>query len=86
MRNPLSAILQLADGILNSMEMPVKGKPVELTAETADHIIDSAQTVMLCAQHQKTIIDDILTIVCNNILSKALSCICGTKRLIALHS
>lgn len=63
MRNPLSAILQLADGILNLLEVPAEGETINLSAETADHIIDSAQTVMLCAQHQKTIIDDVLTIV-----------------------
>lgn len=58
MRNPLTAILQLADGISQSM----KG----LQEDTADYLavaksnVDSANTILACAAHQKRIIDDVL--------------------------
>lgn len=58
MRNPLTAILQLADGISQSM----KGQH----EETADYQalvkanVDSANTILACAAHQKRIIDDVL--------------------------
>lgn len=49
MRNPLSSILQLADGILSLLEdLP---KP-----DTTEPLKDSAQTITLCARHMKTII------------------------------
>jgi signal transduction histidine kinase len=49
MRNPLSSILQLADGIMSlSEETP---KP-----DTTEPLKDSAQTITLCARHMKTII------------------------------
>ncbi|KAK5746201.1 hypothetical protein LTR17_000935 [Elasticomyces elasticus] len=65
MRNPLSAILQSADSIvsiLTSAGMPILGEGIKLDSETADEIVDAAQTVILCAQHQKRIVDDILTL------------------------
>ncbi|KAJ4368964.1 hypothetical protein N0V83_006046 [Neocucurbitaria cava] len=70
MRNPLSAIIQSADGILSSFDsgppevtnnINVQGldsMPDDLQAS----ILDSAQTILLCAQHQKRIVDDILTL------------------------
>lgn len=57
-RNPLTAILQLADGISQSM----KGQ----SEESADYKglvqanIESANTILACAAHQKRIIDDVL--------------------------
>ncbi|KAL1388843.1 histidine kinase [Phyllosticta capitalensis] len=64
MRNPLSAILQSADGILGALGSGLhsslsSGTPVILDTEAQEIIIDSAQTVILCAQHQKRIVDDI---------------------------
>ena len=64
-RNPLSAILQSADGILISMETagtPILHEDMILANESAEGIVDSAQTIMLCAQHQKRIVDDIITL------------------------
>ena len=61
MRNPLSAILQCADEIVTSL---VEGKAsAKANADTAiyDTNIDAAQTIALCAQHQKRIVDDVLT-------------------------
>ncbi|GAB7351221.1 hypothetical protein MBLNU459_g1657t2 [Dothideomycetes sp. NU459] len=55
-------VVTVQDGIFTSLETPAEGESLNLSSDTANHIIDSAQTVMLCAQHQKTIIDDILTI------------------------
>lgn len=69
MRNPLSAILQSADGILNALGFKLGNKHpskpralIVLDAEAQATIVDSAQTVVLCAQHQKRIVDDILTL------------------------
>ena len=65
MRNPLSAILQSADSIVHTLTtigMPILGENMSLSPDTADEIIDAAQTVILCAQHQKRIVDDILTL------------------------
>ncbi|KAK8157980.1 hypothetical protein BKA80DRAFT_207557 [Phyllosticta citrichinensis] len=67
MRNPLSAILQSADGILGVLRYQRDGhkidslprEPLVLDIEAQEIIIDSAQTVILCAQHQKRIVDDI---------------------------
>jgi len=49
MRNPLSSILQLADGILSLLEDLLK-------PDTIEPLKDSAQTITLCARHMKTII------------------------------
>lgn len=58
MRNPLSAILQSADWIVSSLH----SEPGKLSPGAAEEIIDAAETIILCAQHQKRIVDDILTI------------------------
>ena len=62
MRNPLSAILQCADEIISSL-----GEKKETTDSTEDkalynNAMDAAHTIVLCAQHQKRIVDDILTL------------------------
>lgn len=64
MRNPLSAILQCADEISTTL---TGYRSSETTATTSldnlfDSNIDAAQTIALCAQHQKRIVDDILTL------------------------
>lgn len=59
-RNPLSAILQLADGILTSLSSFTTDS--SLIKETVQLNIDAAQTIILCAQHQKKIVDDVLVI------------------------
>ncbi|KAF1996214.1 hypothetical protein P154DRAFT_566231 [Amniculicola lignicola CBS 123094] len=68
LRNPLSAIIQSADGILTAFghsdtDNGAQGSSSELS--NANHtqvtVLDSAQTILLCAQHQKRIVDDILT-------------------------
>ncbi|KAF8863038.1 putative histidine kinase M3YPp [Acephala macrosclerotiorum] len=63
MRNPLSAIVQCADWIVTSLlEFQGDSKNVTIPREVVDGYADAAQTVVLCAQHQKRIIDDILTL------------------------
>lgn len=51
MRNPLSAILQCADAI-NSTIVEAQ-QPVSLDSEAIHYIVESAQTIILCAQHQQ---------------------------------
>lgn len=62
-RNPLSAILQCADEVSNTLEQVknVDSLTKDLTA-TIDSALDAAQTITLCAQHQKRIVDDVLTL------------------------
>ena len=65
MRNPLSAILQSADSIvsaLDSTEVTDLDRTSILPLDVSDEIIDAVQTIILCAQHQKRIIDDVLTL------------------------
>jgi PAS domain S-box-containing protein len=63
MRNPLSAILQCADEISTTLsELRTTGSLSEEQAAVVDSNIDAAQTVTLCAQHQRRIVDDVLTL------------------------
>lgn len=66
MRNPLSAILQCADEITTSLtdfrSSDGETKSMQRISEIFDSNIDAAQTIALCAQHQKRIVDDILTL------------------------
>lgn len=64
MRNPLSAILQCADEISTTLtDYRSNGSlPMKLVDDLIDNSIDAAQTIALCAQHQKRIVDDILTL------------------------
>ncbi|KAH7138538.1 hypothetical protein B0J11DRAFT_546282 [Dendryphion nanum] len=62
MRNPLSAILQCADEICKTLNnFRSSGEEVIPDGLVADSI-DAAQTIILCAQHQKRIVDDVLTL------------------------
>jgi signal transduction histidine kinase/AmiR/NasT family two-component response regulator len=63
MRNPLSAIIQCADGIESSLD---DGRPasktVEALFEAHKQNVEAAKVILLCAGHQKRIIDDVLTL------------------------
>jgi len=61
MRNPLSAMLQSSDTVLQCLTK-VKGRvsPGQIPPEIED-ALEAINTVMLCANHQKRIIDDTLT-------------------------
>lgn len=64
MRNPLSAIMLSADGIANSIidfRSPLENA-ASAYRELLENNLDAAQTIVLCAQHQKRIIDDVLTL------------------------
>ena len=61
MRNPLSAILQCADDIYSALDEPAT-TGVPPSQEAVENCIDAAKTISLCVQHQKNIVDDILTI------------------------
>lgn len=59
LRNPLSAILQLADVVASAAQ------PLFLdlnTLDAAQSITEAASTIDVCTQHMKTIVDDILTL------------------------
>jgi PAS domain S-box-containing protein len=61
MRNPLSAILQCADDISTALgEYRAMGQAAPLSV--VESCVDAANTIALCVQHQKSIVDDILTI------------------------
>ncbi|KAH6621951.1 glycosyl hydrolase family 88-domain-containing protein [Boeremia exigua] len=63
MRNPLSAIMQCADGILSSYSFSDGNVPSPRTYfDLLDQTLDAAQTIAQCAQHMRHIVDDILTI------------------------
>ncbi|ORY18703.1 hypothetical protein BCR34DRAFT_292356 [Clohesyomyces aquaticus] len=67
MRNPLSAIIQSADGIITAFDSAIPGNdglsdPQSMDGIVQATVLDSAQTILLCAQHQKRIVDDILTL------------------------
>lgn len=59
MRNPLSAILQCADGIATSLAEAMES--LDITPKISENLkesISSAETIQLCAQHQKSIVDE----------------------------
>lgn len=62
MRNPLSAILQCADQIANSISAFTKPNIREEVETLLESCLDAANTINLCASHQKRIVDDILTL------------------------
>jgi signal transduction histidine kinase/CheY-like chemotaxis protein/PAS domain-containing protein len=61
MRNPLSAILQCADEISESLSKH-RASAAAGVGLLMDNCIDAANTILLCANHQKRIVDDILTL------------------------
>ncbi|KAF2276980.1 uncharacterized protein EI97DRAFT_375988 [Westerdykella ornata] len=62
MRNPLSAILQCADEISANLGDFRNADPSALPRTVIGDCVDAAQTISLCAQHQKRIVDDVLTL------------------------
>lgn len=59
MRNPLSAILICADDIRESLSQHVFAHS---DIKVVEECIDAANNIALCVQHQKSIVDDILTV------------------------
>ncbi|THY50075.1 hypothetical protein D6C99_04920 [Aureobasidium pullulans] len=63
MRNPLSAIFQCSDEILEIIQKHLKqSRSPEIMATQFKLLEDAAQTIFLCAQHQSGIFNDILTV------------------------
>jgi signal transduction histidine kinase len=56
-RNPISSILLLCDEILSSLRQGIIDTP-----ESTASIVDAAQTIAMCAMHQKSIVDQVLTL------------------------
>ncbi|GAB7355521.1 hypothetical protein MBLNU459_g6005t1 [Dothideomycetes sp. NU459] len=56
-RNPLSAIMQLADSIAGGC-----GNDPNLYKQKLEENIEAAKTILICATHQKRIVDDVLTL------------------------
>ncbi|KAH7120745.1 aerobic respiration control sensor protein arcB [Dendryphion nanum] len=59
MRNPLSAILICADDIRDSLS---HHRFADADAAVISECIEAANNIALCVQHQKSIVDDILTV------------------------
>ncbi|KAL0935404.1 histidine kinase hhk13p [Colletotrichum truncatum] len=63
MRNPLSAVLQCADEIVNSItDFRAQQNNDEELGTLLDNCTEAANTINLCASHQKRIVDDVLTL------------------------
>lgn len=62
MRNPLSAILQCSDDIASSLTKFRQSGERVVPDDLLANCLDAAQTISLCSQHQKRIVDDILTL------------------------
>jgi signal transduction histidine kinase len=60
MRNPLSAILQCADGIISSLGelMSADKADFQWASNIIRDSITSVETIQLCAQHQKNIVNE----------------------------
>lgn len=61
MRNPLSAILQCADDIMATLKSS-RATGVQPSMQDVEGCLESANTISICVQHQKSIVDDILTV------------------------
>lgn len=64
MRNPLSALCQCTDEIIGSINMYRKTEPeiADRLQTMLDSCLEAANTISLCANHQKRIVDDVLTL------------------------
>jgi PAS domain S-box-containing protein len=65
-RNPLSAMMLCAESILNSLQDLLNTSDgrdhLQVTKDTIETNLEGAEIIMACAQHQKRIIDDVLTL------------------------
>jgi signal transduction histidine kinase len=57
MRNPLSAIVQCADGIASALSELLTNENLDPMPSIKESIL-AAETIQLCAQHQKSIVDE----------------------------
>lgn len=73
-RNPLSAVLHCGEEVVGSMKTCLEkiGEKFEIAAsdmgddsvlvQHIENALDAANTIMYCVQHQKQIVDDVLTL------------------------
>lgn len=63
-RNPLSAITLCAESILTTFRelLNLSQEPITLSKDIVASHLESAEIIVSCAQHQKRIIDDVLTL------------------------
>lgn len=65
-RNPLSAITLCAESILTTLQellnTDIDIDPIHMARDAVQTHLESAEIIMACAQHQKRIIDDVLTL------------------------
>ena len=65
-RNPLSAITLCAESILTTLQELLSMNDgqvrIQMAKDTVETHLESAEIIMACAQHQKRIIDDVLTL------------------------
>ncbi|KAH8742304.1 hypothetical protein F5883DRAFT_671880 [Diaporthe sp. PMI_573] len=64
MRNPLSALCQCADEIIGSIGAYRKSEPevAKRLSKMLETCLEAANTISLCSNHQKRIVDDVLTL------------------------
>jgi signal transduction histidine kinase len=59
---PLSAVIQCADDICSlAEEAKLRDSDFQSLMISLDGILESAQTILLCSAHSKTLVDDVLT-------------------------
>ena len=61
MRNPLSAMMQSSDHALQCLDRLRKDAASKSMSLDVENALEAVNTIILCAQHQKRIIDDTLT-------------------------
>lgn len=61
-RNPLSAITQCADSIAASWSHVANDPSSQALIELVKSNVESAESILFCAAHQKRIVDDVLTL------------------------
>lgn len=63
-RNPLSAVLHCAEEISQSVETALSGFEKSASGQRfhLESAIDATQTIIFCVQHQRRLVDDILTL------------------------
>ena len=63
MRNPLSAITQLGEGIAASLDdWMASDKSMDTATRLMEESAEYGRTILLCASHQKRLVDDVLTL------------------------
>lgn len=60
MRNPLSAILQSVDEVSDHLSLALASASADISSTQSS--IEAVETIALCCQHQRRVIDDVLTL------------------------